>query len=341
MMVAKLAFVIQLRQAEHQALACGQIAKHLGEQILNQLERGDRLAELQTLLGVFEGCLECAHLDAGRRPTHHVSRHPQHACGIAERIAALQAVRFRHPYILQRNLAVLDHLERNLVLDLLDAETGRRLVLEDEALYLVVREIACPDDGEVAPWRVTDPPLLSIENPAIAFTLGRCGQTAARSRTDQRLGEAEAADLFETRHLRQPFLLLLLGAIEIDRAHREAAVYAPERAERRVDARDLHRDETEQLLAAARAAIALKAEPADAEVLERWQQFERKRVIGPVLVDDRLDLGLHICPNLMDERSLLRGEKVDQLIEIAVGYRHRLRCGDLACYGCSGHLRLL
>src|SRR6266852_374504 len=276
MMVAELTFIIELRQAEHQALACGQVGKHLGEQILDQLERSDRLAELQPLLGVFEGCFECAHLNTGRRPAHHVSRHPQHAGGIAERIAALQAVRFRHPYVLQRDLAVLDHLERNLVLDLLDAETGCRLVLDDEALHLIVREIACPDDGEVAPWRVTDPPLLSIENPGIAFTLGRRGETAARSRTDQWLGEAEAADLFPARHWRQPFLLLLLGSIEVDRAHREAAVHAEEGAERCVGARKLHRDKAEQLLATAGAAVALKAEPADAEVLERRQQLEWK-----------------------------------------------------------------
>src|SRR5260370_32172141 len=166
MMVAVLAFVIELRQAEHQALACGQIGKHLGEQVLNHLERSDRLAEMQSFLGVLDGCFVCAHLNAGRRPTHHVSRHPQHSCGIAERIAALQAVRFRHPYILQRDLAVLDHLEGNLVLDLLEAEGRRRLVLGDDSLHLIFRKIACPDDGEVAPWRVTDPPLLSIENPA-------------------------------------------------------------------------------------------------------------------------------------------------------------------------------
>src|ERR1700730_2058190 len=176
------------------------------------------------------------------------------------------------------------------MLDLLDAETRGRLVLDDESLHLIVGKIARPDDGQVAPWRITDPPLLAVENPGIAFTLGRCGQTAACSRTDQRLGETEATDLLPAGHLRQPFLLLLLGSIEIDRAHRQAAVHAEERAERRVDARHLHRDEAEQLLAAARAAIALKAEPTDAKVLERRQQFEWKRVIGPVFVDDRLDL---------------------------------------------------
>jgi hypothetical protein len=62
-------------------------------------------------------------------------------------------------------------LERNLVLDLLDAETGRRLVLDDETLDLVVREIARPDDRNVAPSRVSDPPLLTIENPGVALAL--------------------------------------------------------------------------------------------------------------------------------------------------------------------------
>jgi len=54
-----------------------------------------------------------------------------------------------------------------------------------------------------------------------------------------------------------------------------AAVYAEECTDRRVDARHLHRDEAEQLLATARAAVTLKAEPANAELLERRQQFER------------------------------------------------------------------
>src|SRR6185436_4799127 len=197
---------------------------------------------------------------------------------------------------------------------------GRRLVLDDESLDLVVSQIARPDDRDVAPWRITDPSLLSIQNPGIAFPLGRCGHTATRSRTDQRLGEAEAADFLPARHWRQPFLLLLLGSIEIDRAHRQAAVHAEKGRDRRVGTRQLHRDETEQLLATARAAIALKAEPAYAEFLERWQQFERKGVVGPILVDDRLDLGLHIVPHLLDDRFLLGCEQVDQLIEIAVRY---------------------
>ena len=268
-MVAELAFVIHLRQPHHQALARGHVGEHLGEEILHHLERSDRLAELQPLLGIFERCLERAHLDAGRGPTHHVPRHPQHARGVAERIAALQAVRFRNPHVLQRDLAVLHDLERDLVLDLLDAESRRRLVLDDEALDLIVGEVARPDDRDVAPRRVADPALLAVEDPGIALALGGRGQASARSRTDQRLGQAEAADLFPARHRRQPLLLLLLRSVEIDRAHRQAAVHAEERAERRVDARQLHRDEPEQLLAPAGAAIALDIPGRRAQLLER------------------------------------------------------------------------
>src|SRR3954449_6195659 len=85
------------------------------------------------------------------------------------------AIRFRHPHVLHRDLAVLDHLERDLVLDLFDAEAGRGLVLDDEALHLVVAQVARPDDRNIAPRRVADPSLLAIENPDIAFTFGGRG----------------------------------------------------------------------------------------------------------------------------------------------------------------------
>ena len=139
-------------------------------------------------------------------------------------------------------MAVLDDLERNLVLDLLDAEAGRRLVLDDEALDLVVGEIARPDDGNVAPRSVADPPLLAVEDPGVALALRRGQQAAGRARTHQRLGEAETADLLEARHRRQPLLLLLFRSVDVDGAHRQADVHAHERRERRVDARNLHLD---------------------------------------------------------------------------------------------------
>ena len=161
------------------------------------------------------------------------------------------------------------------------------------------------------------------------------GQAAARSRPDQRLGQAEAADLFPARHRRQPLLLLLLRSVEIDRAHRQAAVHAEERAERRVDACHLHRDEAEQLLASAGAAVALIAQATELQFLEGRQQLERKRIVGPVLVDDRLDLGLHVRAHLLDDRLFLGGQDIRELVEVAVRRGNWLRWFLCRCDRCS------
>src|ERR1700743_2381198 len=95
-------------------------------------------------------------------------------------------------------------------------------------------------------------------------------------------------------------------------------MHAPERADRSVDARDLHRDVAKQFLATACAAVTLKTAPAEPEFLKRRQQFERKRIIRPVFVDDRLNLRLHVRPDLCNDRLLLRSEKLDQLVEVAI-----------------------
>src|SRR5438034_2376872 len=139
-------------------------------------------------------------------------------------------------------MAVLDDLERNLVLDLLNTEARGRLVLDDKALDLVVGDIARPDDGNIAPWSVADPPLLAVEDPGVALAFCRGQQAAARTRAHQRLGQAEAADLLEARHRRQPLLLLLLRSVDVDGAHREADVHAHERRERWVGACNFHLD---------------------------------------------------------------------------------------------------
>src|SRR6202023_2343152 len=48
--------------------------------------------------------------------------------------------------------------------------------------------------------------LLAVEDPDVAFALCGRHEAAARSRSDQRLGQAETADLFEASHGRQPII---------------------------------------------------------------------------------------------------------------------------------------
>ncbi len=205
------------------------------------MERTDGPAELQPLLRVFERCLIGAHRASRRHPGDGVARHLQHLRGVAERVAALQPVRFRHTDVPQRDVAVLDDLEGDLVFDLLDTEARRRFVFDDEALDLVIGEITRPNDRNIAPWRIADPPLLAVEDPGVAFALRRRRQPAGGAGTDQRLGEAKAADLVQACH-RRPLLLLLFRSVDVDRAHRQAVVHAQEGGEGRVDARHLHLD---------------------------------------------------------------------------------------------------
>src|SRR5580658_5659389 len=226
--VRQLAFGVQLRLAHDQALRGRYVRNHFSEQVLHQLERADGLAELHALLRVFERGLISAHRASSGHPRHGVACHLQHLCGVAERVATLQAVRFRNANVLERDVTVLNDLERNLVLDLVDTEARRRLVLDDEALDLVVDDIARPDNRQIAPGSVADPPLLAIEDPGVAVSLGGGQQAAARTRSNQRLGQAETADLLEPRHRRQPLLLLLLRSVDINGAHRQADVHADE-----------------------------------------------------------------------------------------------------------------
>src|SRR5258708_14939813 len=169
--VRQLAFGVQLRLAHDQALRGRYVGNHFSEQVLHQLERGDGLAELHALLRVFERGLISAHRASSGHPRHGVACHLQHLRGVAERVAALEAVRFRNPNIPKRDVTVLDDLEGNLVLDLFDTEARRRLVLDDEALDLVVGDVARPDNRDIAPGSVADPPLLAIKDPRAALSL--------------------------------------------------------------------------------------------------------------------------------------------------------------------------
>src|SRR6516165_2632129 len=197
----------------------------------------------------------------------------QHQRRVAKRsFASLETIRIGHAAVGQRDLAVLHDLQRDLVLHLLDAEPGRRLVLDDEALDLVVGDVARPDDRDVAPRSVADPALLAVEDPGVAFAFRRGRETTTGPRAYQRLGQREAADLLHARHGRQPLLLLLLGAREVDGIHRETGVDTMEGTERNVGPRDLESDQGEQLGTSTRAAVANDAETGDVQLLIRRQQ---------------------------------------------------------------------
>src|SRR5713101_2511566 len=192
--VAELALSIQLRLAHDQALRCRDVFDHPSQKVLNKLERAYRPSELQTLLGILKRSLVGAHRASRRHPGDGVPRHLQNFRGVTEGVTTLKTVFFRHAHIFQSDVAVLHDLERDFVLNLINAEAGCRLVLDDETFNLVVGDIAGPDDRDVAPRRVADPALLAIENPGVAIALGGGQKSARRAGTDKRLRQTEAAD---------------------------------------------------------------------------------------------------------------------------------------------------
>jgi hypothetical protein len=78
-------------------------------------------------------------------------------------------------------------------------------------------------------------------------------------------------------------------------------------AERNVGSRDLQATRP-TAAASARAAVAVYADAGDAQLLVRRQQLERKRVLDPVLVDDRRDLRLHVVAYLLHDRQFFGRE---------------------------------
>src|SRR6267378_4226057 len=164
---------MQLRRASDHALTGRDIGEHPGKQVLHELERRDRLSELQTLLGVSERVFVGAHLAPGCFPPHEKPRHAQHFRRIAERAVLLEPILFRDAAFVEGDQAVLYYLQRNLVLNLLHAEAGSGLVLDNETFDLIIGDITRPDDRDVAPGGIPDPLLLAVDDPRIALTL--CG----------------------------------------------------------------------------------------------------------------------------------------------------------------------
>src|SRR5262249_20767426 len=125
---------------------------------------------------VLECTFESTHLTSRSLPSYSISCLTQHMRRIAPRLCAcLEMVLFRQPNVLHRDQAILDYLERELVLNLFDTKARRRLVLNDESFDVIVRKIASPDNRNVTPRSIADPLLLAVQDPRVAVLLrGRC-----------------------------------------------------------------------------------------------------------------------------------------------------------------------
>ena len=258
------------------------VAEHLGEQVLDELERADRLAELHALLRVFERVLVGAHL-AVRWPPSRRRRGsgaaPARCRGTSWRSAGgsprapgsrssvmwafcttFSAILFSIFSTLKPGVVLFSTMKPLTWL----SSTSRAQMIEMSHHGALPIQRFWPLRTQVSPSR---------------FAVVRRPPPVPGA--DQRLGEAEAADLLHARHRRQPLLLLLLGARKaIEPIARP--VWTPKKVANDGSIRaHLHGDQADQQSASARAAVALDAEAADVELLERRDQLERERSPRP------------------------------------------------------------
>ena len=242
MLVVHLAFVLQLRQPKHHGLSGGNVAEHSHEEVLDELEPGDRAAELAGAAARSAGVLVGAHLAPHREPRDPGAGHLlQHLRGVLEAVGPRWS-RWNTAILHSLISAFLDDAQRNAVFDLLAllVTPSRR-----PALDLIRRFVARPNHVDIGESAVADPFLPAVQYPSVALASRGRGQspeiaepTLARStRTTRSSPSASSAAATAASVLRRRRARWSLP--------RGRCV--PRRScDRRVDPRDFHADETVQ-----------------------------------------------------------------------------------------------
>src|SRR5207249_10291155 len=175
------------------------------ELLLDELERGDRLAELDPLLRVLERPVVARHRRAHRRPRNTVARLAEAAERPAETFHVRELVLERNLTILERQLRGDRGAHRELAVDVERRETGCA-ALDEEAPDLAVVLLG-PDHGDVGDGAVGDPELGPVQDVRVALPPG-ARLHRARVGAMVGLGETEAPDLLARGEAREPLLLL-------------------------------------------------------------------------------------------------------------------------------------
>ena len=307
-----LAVVEQAAEPQHALQAERDLGLHVGELLLHELRRGQRSVELLAVERVLARAVHAVLGRAHHAPGDAVAR----AVEAAERTAQAGDVRqqraFRHDDAVQHDLAGDRGAQRQLAADLRRGEALHSL-FEDEALDLVVmRGRFRPDDEHVGDRRVGNPHLRAGETIAVRHLFG-ARLHAARIGAGIRLGEAETADPFAGRELRQIFLALLLGAVGIDRIHHQRRLHAVHRAIAGIDALDLARDQPVSDIACIGAAIFLRQRHADqAELAHLVENLAVGLFVEIGVVDARQQLLLRIGARGVADHALVFGQLIVQ-----------------------------
>ncbi len=204
--------------------------RHIGQVLLDELMRPDRLAELSAHLRIFQRLIERALREMhGLQPDEGAVQVPalvEHLGAavrlddVGQRHAAIGEHGFAEEALIEADRVDLSRLERRLVA--LDDD------LDDLLAAVLRRFFGAGDEDNVASADIGDPHLLAVQHGHVALA-AKAGLDTARVRARVRLGRAGASDLLAGNDVRQETRLLLVAAFGIEprgkrilRQHRHA-----------------------------------------------------------------------------------------------------------------------
>jgi hypothetical protein len=315
----QLPLVLEPPEPERQELGLRDLGRHPRELLLRDLERRERLVEHDPFLRVAERLVEAGHGGADRPPRDAVPRLRQTGEGRTESLRLGEPVLLGDGHVLQIELARDGGPERELPLHVGRLKALRPL-LDEEAADTVLG--TSPDDCDVGERSVRDPTLGPVEDPAIAIAI-RLRQHPRWVRAEVGLRQPEAADRLALGHPRKPPLLLLVGAVTVDRVHAQRALNGREAPEPRVAALELLHHEPVRDVVHPRAAVAREVGSEEPELGHLGNELDGEGPVLPHVLDDaRQELTVHELAHRVARKPLLRREFVFYPVEIQRFERH-------------------
>ena len=276
------ALLLQLRDPHRHAERCGDVAEHPREQVLDQLEAGR--SACRTAPAPWRTRRPPRRRRSGSRPR---TRPPRRGSARSTRLVSrkrVAALAAGSPAGTRQSVEARCRRSARsaarLVLDLGGGEAGG-VLLDDEALDLVVVDVLGPDDDQVGEgarcrstaWRRSSthssPSRRAVVRRPPATSEPPCGSVRPKRRSSPAAAWPAASGA------------LLLGAEDHQRAHGQAVVDAEEGGDRRVDPGGLQRDEAGEQAGGARRALGVVAAPDQPRLGEARDQVEREGAPPP------------------------------------------------------------
>ena len=285
---------------------------HIRKLELRVLHLGQALAKLLALLNVLDGFLHRALADAERLGSDADAAAVKRLHCDSKALALFaEQVLFGNDAVFHDKLAGRAAADAHLLFLLANGE-AREVLFNDERRNALVARLLVghgEDDVHMRIARIGNEDLGAVEHIMIVNQF--CGRLLAGSiRARVGLGEAERADPFAGKELRQVLHLLLFGAVLIDRRAAERSVRGDDNARGRAGLGKLFDRHSVCEHIAARSAILLRERNAHETVARKLLNgFHREAFFLVNLLSEGFDLVLRECTIHVAEQQMLFGKR--------------------------------